>query len=91
MRRSLLIAFILAICFSLRVNADALNNVIMFQQDARHTGKARFVGNGNKKPSWSIWAGGQIWGSPVIDDNDVIYVGSRKKLMVAIDSTGKKK
>ena len=91
MKRVFLIAFALVTCFCIHINAQTLNDVIVFQQNVRHTGMTKFAGNGNSSPKWSIWAGGQIWSSPVVGNDDIVYLGSREKLMVAIDSDGKKK
>lgn len=65
---------------------DLLNPIIgppmdspwaMYCHDVRHTGRSPYsTANTDGVEKWSLQLNGFLWGSPVIDDDGIIYVGS---------------
>ena len=49
----------------------------MYCHDTRHTGRSPFsTANTDSDEKWNLQLDGFLWGSPVIDDDGIIYVGS---------------
>lgn len=58
----------------------------MFHHDLRHTGKTANFGTQVGKLKWQFVTGGPVTSSPVIDNNETVYIGSADNNFYAINS-----
>src|SRR3989304_5157328 len=68
---------------------DAANSFPMYRYNLQRTGRVPFAGPSNDNLKWSISSSGEIWSSPVVDSDGVIYVGSTDGNLLSITPKGK--
>src|SRR3990172_9371718 len=68
---------------------DAANSFPMYRYNLQRTGRVPFASPFNENLKWSISSSGEIWSSPVVDSDGVIYVGSRDGNLLSITPKGK--
>ena len=68
---------------------DVANSFPMYRYNLQRTGRVPFTGPFNDNLKWSISSSGEIWSSPVVDSDGVIYVGSTDGNLLSITPKGK--
>jgi outer membrane protein assembly factor BamB len=63
----------------------------MFQHDHWHTGRSSCIGPSKSDTLWTYKTGNMISTSPIVDENQTVYVGTLGGDLIAIDSNGHKK
>ncbi|MCR4318893.1 MAG: PQQ-binding-like beta-propeller repeat protein, partial [Candidatus Brocadiaceae bacterium] len=68
---------------------DAANSFPMYRYNLQRTGRVPFAGPSNDTLKWNISSSGEIWSSPVVDSDGVIYIGSTDGNLLSITPKGK--
>ncbi|NUN24973.1 MAG: PQQ-binding-like beta-propeller repeat protein, partial [Candidatus Jettenia caeni] len=68
---------------------DIPNNFPMFKYNLQRTGRVPFAGPSDNSLKWSISTAGEIWSSPVVNTEGVVYIGSTDGSLLAITPKGK--
>src|SRR3990170_3725691 len=68
---------------------DAANSFPMYRYNLQRTGRVPFAGPSNDTVKWSVSSAGEIWSSPVVDAEGVIYIGSTDGNLLSVTSNGK--
>jgi len=72
------------------IYAQGTTNIFpMYRHNLQRTGRVPFAGPSNNDIKWSISTSGEIWSSPVIDADGVIYVGGTDGNLLSVTPNGK--
>lgn len=61
----------------------------MYKYNLQRTGCVPFAGPSNNNVKWSISSSGEIWSSPVVDADGVVYAGSTDGSLLSMTPKGK--